>query len=103
MDGHVRESRDKKVLMIQMAFFGGMIAINFILPRSAGALGLPLYLDNVGTLAAAVLGGYLPGIAVDGKTICLRDRFQTVSDHFAHDPNAKWLGAELSEKSVRVF
>ncbi|MCR4762587.1 MAG: HD domain-containing protein [Lachnospiraceae bacterium] len=68
MDGHVRESRadsrDKKVLMIQMAFFGGMVAINFILPRSAGALGLPLYLDNVGTLAAAVLGGYLPGIAV---------------------------------------
>ncbi|MCR5355767.1 MAG: HD domain-containing protein [Lachnospiraceae bacterium] len=38
--------------------------INFVLPRAAGRLGLPLYLDNVGTLLAAVLGGYLPGIVV---------------------------------------
>lgn len=47
-----------------MLFFAGTIAINFILPRTATLLGLPLYLDNVGTLLAAVLGGYLPGIFV---------------------------------------
>ncbi|MBR4718665.1 MAG: ECF transporter S component, partial [Lachnospiraceae bacterium] len=49
---------------LQVVFFLGTVLINFILPRAAGALGLPLYLDNVGTLLAAVLGGYLPGIFV---------------------------------------
>jgi response regulator RpfG family c-di-GMP phosphodiesterase len=54
----------KKYLYFQILFYVGTIAINFILPRTAAHLGLPLYLDNVGTLLAAVLGGYLPGIAV---------------------------------------
>ena len=45
-------------------FFAGAVAINFILPRTASHFNLPLYLDNIGTLLAAVLGGYLPGIAV---------------------------------------
>ncbi|MBO4904717.1 MAG: HD domain-containing protein, partial [Lachnospiraceae bacterium] len=48
----------------QIAFFAGAVAINFILPRMASHFNLPLYLDNIGTLLAAVLGGYLPGIAV---------------------------------------
>lgn len=51
-------------LIFKILFFAGTIAINFILPRTASALKLPLYLDNVGTLLAAVLGGYLPGIIV---------------------------------------
>jgi HD-GYP domain-containing protein (c-di-GMP phosphodiesterase class II) len=45
-------------------FFAGTIAINFVLPRTASHFNLPLYLDNVGTLLAAVLGGYVPGIVV---------------------------------------
>ena len=56
--------KNNKHLLYQTVFFAGTIAINFILPRSASMLGLPLYLDNVGTLLAAVLGGYLPGILV---------------------------------------
>jgi response regulator RpfG family c-di-GMP phosphodiesterase len=47
-----------------MVFFAGCVLINFILPRTASYFNLPLYLDNVGTLLAAVLGGYLPGIFV---------------------------------------
>ncbi len=58
------EQNGRKFLIVQIIFFAGTVAINFILPRTAGALGLPLYLDNVGTLLAAVLGGYLPGILV---------------------------------------
>lgn len=54
----------KKHLAFQIAFFAGAILINFLLPRAAGALHIPLYLDNVGTLLAAILGGYLPGIAI---------------------------------------
>ena len=56
--------KNNRYLLFQIAFFTGAVAINFILPRTAGALGVPLYLDNVGTLLAAVLGGYLPGIFV---------------------------------------
>ena len=56
--------KSRKYLIFQIAFFVGTVLINFILPRTASALGLPLYLDNVGTLLAAILGGYLPGIVV---------------------------------------
>ncbi len=48
----------------QIAFYVVAVIINFILPRGASALGIPLYLDNVGTLLASVLGGYVPGIFV---------------------------------------
>ena len=50
--------KSKKYLAFQFAFFAGAVLVNFILPRAVSAMGLPLYLDNVGTLAAAVLGGY---------------------------------------------
>ncbi len=66
-ENHTTEAVDYKssrYLLFQVLFFGGAVLINFILPRSASALGIPLYLDNVGTLLAAVLGGYLPGIFV---------------------------------------
>ena len=36
------------------------LALNFLLFTLVSSLGLPLYLDNVGTLLAAILGGYLP-------------------------------------------
>ena len=58
------EQNGHKYLLVQVIFFAGCVAVNFILPRTAGYFGLPLYLDNVGTLLAAVLGGYLPGIFV---------------------------------------
>ncbi|MBR6468864.1 MAG: hypothetical protein IKS84_00685, partial [Lachnospiraceae bacterium] len=58
------QPKNHRYLIFQVLFFTGTVAINFILPRAAGRLSLPLYLDNVGTLLAAVLGGYLPGIMV---------------------------------------
>ena len=59
-----KHAGNNKYLVFQMIFFAGCVAINFILPRTASYFKLPLYLDNVGTLLAAVLGGYLPGIFV---------------------------------------
>ena len=53
-----------KYLIFQILFYAGAVLVNFILPRTASHFNLPLYLDNVGTLVAAVLGGYLPGIVV---------------------------------------
>ena len=40
------------------------VALNIILNRVVKAFGLPLFIDNVGTVLAAVMGGYLPGIIV---------------------------------------
>ncbi|MCR4787408.1 MAG: hypothetical protein K5888_02375, partial [Lachnospiraceae bacterium] len=58
------DTKCKKYLAFQLAFFAGAVLINFVLPRTVSYFKIPLYLDNVGTLLAAVLGGYLPGIAV---------------------------------------
>ena len=62
--GHAAEPNYNRNLAMQLVFFAFAIALNFVLPRTASALGIPLYLDNVGTLAASVLGGYLPGIVI---------------------------------------
>ena len=40
------------------------LAINILGVQLAKRLGLPLYLDNIGSALAAALGGYIPGIAV---------------------------------------
>lgn len=40
------------------------IALNLVLRRLAALAGLPLYLDCVGTILTAILGGYLPGMIV---------------------------------------
>ena len=48
-----------RILLIVVA-----VLINFALPKLAGVIKLPLYLDNIGTLLAAILGCYLPGIFV---------------------------------------
>ena len=59
------------------------LALNFLGFRIASVLSLPLYLDNVGTLLAAILGGYLPGIFVGFMTNIL---------NCATDPNSIYYG-----------
>ncbi|MBR1441138.1 MAG: HD domain-containing protein [Lachnospiraceae bacterium] len=62
--GGTIDNKSRNYFAFQILFFTATVVINFVLPRTAGALGIPLYLDNVGTLLAAILGGYLPGIFV---------------------------------------
>ena len=40
------------------------IVLNFALRNLAALIGIPLYLDSVGTILAGALGGYLPGVLV---------------------------------------
>ena len=40
------------------------VALNLLLRRIAAIAGLPLYVDCVGTVITAILGGYLPGMIV---------------------------------------
>lgn len=52
------------------------IALNLLLGAAVAALGLPLYLDTVGTVLVAVTGGYLPGVFVGFVT----NIFKSITD-----------------------
>ena len=56
------DRRSKRYHALALCAIG--LLINVIGVRSARATGIPLYLDNIGTVLAAVLGGTIPGIAV---------------------------------------
>ena len=53
-------TRKVKLILVYMFFVFINIAVNRIVVH----MGLPLYVDNIGTLLGAVYGGYLPGIFI---------------------------------------
>ncbi len=53
-------TRKIKLILVYMFFVFINIAVNRIVVH----MGLPLYVDNIGTLLGAVYGGYLPGIFI---------------------------------------
>ena len=55
--------RQKPVRTTLLLCAGGIV-LNLLLNKLAALAGIPLYLDSVGTVLAAVLGGYLPGMLV---------------------------------------
>ncbi len=55
-----KERRINRLITIGLIIAGSLI--NFLLFKLVNSLGLPLYLDNVGSILASVLGGYIPGI-----------------------------------------
>lgn len=56
-DGLARKAR----LILVYGFF---VLINIVVNRIVVHMGLPLYVDNIGTILGAVYGGYLPGIFI---------------------------------------
>ena len=63
------------------------IALNILVSKVSAALGLPLYLDTLGTVLAAVLGGYLPGI-LTGYLTNLVNGFNDVTNIYYGSVNA---------------
>ena len=57
------EQRRKSQRRLLLLCLSGLL-INVIFSHLARALSLPLYLDNIGSVLAAALGGYIPGIIV---------------------------------------
>ena len=53
-------TRKVKLILVYMFFVFINIAVNRIVVH----MGLPLYVDNIGTLLGAIYGGYLPGIFI---------------------------------------
>ena len=48
--------------LVGLVFFG--LIINLLFSKIAELLGLPFYLDCIGTIAAAIIGGFMPGVLV---------------------------------------
>jgi response regulator RpfG family c-di-GMP phosphodiesterase len=58
----VVSTRNRNCITVLICFAG--IILNLLLSYACGKLGLPLYLDTVGTIASAIIGGPLPGVIV---------------------------------------
>ena len=56
--------------------------LNFLGTRLNGLLGLPLYLDNIGTVLAALLGGYIPCVTVGFMTNIINGLFNGDSIYY---------------------
>lgn len=63
MFGNVKKLEKKNKLKLVLVYLL-FVFINISVNRIVKYFGLPLYVDNIGTLLGAVLGGYLPGIFV---------------------------------------
>lgn len=59
------------------------IVLNLLLPRLVGHLGWPIYLDSIGTVAAAALGGFIPGIVTGFATNVCNNFFDSVSIYYS--------------------
>ncbi|MBO4903770.1 MAG: HD domain-containing protein [Lachnospiraceae bacterium] len=75
-DRHTQKKLSKKQNLVALYTIVAGIALNMTLSSITAALDLPLYLDTVGTVTVAVLGGYLPGVIVGFATNLLK----TISD-----------------------
>lgn len=59
------------------------ICINVGLSRLVASFGLPLYVDCVGTVLAAMLGGFMPGVLVGYSTNIVLSIFDPISLYYA--------------------
>ena len=58
------------------------VALNIFLSNIVNALGLPLYLDTIGTIIIATIGGYLPGLLVGFFTNIIKSVHNPVSFYY---------------------
>ena len=70
--------RNRKVYVV--AFCGICVAINIVLGIITSALGIPLYLDTLGTVLSAALIGPVPGIIVGALSNIITGLMYSVSD-----------------------
>ena len=58
------QAKDRGIALKPILFCGVALLINLGANRLVNILGIPLFVDNIGTLLAAALGGYFPGVVV---------------------------------------
>ena len=77
-----KRNRDKYIVWMVL-FLILSVMTNIVFNRLVGAMGLPLYIDNIGTLTAAAVGGYLPGIIVGYLTNIVNMTADPTNAYFA--------------------
>ncbi|MCI9382456.1 MAG: ECF transporter S component [Dorea sp.] len=70
--------RNRKVYVV--AFCGICVAMNIVLGIITSALGIPLYLDTLGTVLSAAIIGPVPGIIVGALSNIITGLMYSVSD-----------------------
>ncbi|MDO4518594.1 MAG: ECF transporter S component [Bacillota bacterium] len=70
----------KKTSTYALAFSGICIAMNIVLGIITKALGIPLYLDTLGTMLSAAVLGPVPGMVVGTLTNVITGLIYSVSD-----------------------
>ena len=70
--------RNRKVYVV--AFCGICVAMNIVLGIITSALGIPLYLDTLGTVLSAAIIGPVPGIIVGALSNIITGVMYSVSD-----------------------
>ncbi len=71
-NSNTRDKYNKKKQLAALYIIAAGIVLNMMLSSIMSALGFPLHLDTVGTIAVAVMGGYLPGVIVGFTTNILK-------------------------------
>ena len=64
MKNRILDLFQKKQNLIALCVCAAGIILNLLFGTMVSALGLPIYLDTVGTVFAAVMGGFLPAVIV---------------------------------------
>lgn len=85
MDHALSESRPLRLchILAPLALCVCCVALNVLPAKLALALELPLYLDSLGTVLAAILGGYLPGIFVGYATNLILSIPDSITAYYA--------------------
>lgn len=99
--GSGKHTKKHNLISVLLCIVG--VVVNLLFSSLAGLTGLPIYLDTVGTVSVAIMGGYLPGVIVGFLT----NLFKSISDpaslyygilnvmialcaaYFAHSPKLK--------------
>ncbi|MCR5604455.1 MAG: HD domain-containing protein [Lachnospiraceae bacterium] len=81
-DGKFKELLQKRPNITALILCAAGVALNIMLNAVTIALDIPLYLDTVGTIAIAVMGGTLPGVIVGFATNTLRAITNTSSMYY---------------------
>ena len=81
-DNEVKKRKNYNSPLAYMTIVAGIL-LNYLGSKAAASSGLPVYLDNIGTIAAAVLGGYLPGIITAVINNIINYALDSVSIYYA--------------------
>lgn len=76
------QSKPNRYLKYTITMMAYCLGLNLLLPRLVGLLNWPIYLDCVGTIIAAALGGMIPGIVTAFATNMLNTFFDGTSAYY---------------------